>query len=333
MTQGTRYGYPGEVLAASGKSGPVREPRERLPRARVPAAGAAWSARWLPSCRRRRAARARVISPAPTCSTASGCAASGAGAMPAIRSASRPSSSTRSAPRRLPVGSVSSWYRPAGPPFGTPSSLRTLTARDALIARLAGVGTPNSEIAAQLFISAATVAFHLRKVFSKLGISSRSQLAPALAARHGAAPPVRRRADPQAAPRPGGRPGVAGYQHAIHHQFPATDPCACARARAGPSVEVVAQPFAARRACRSRRPSARCPATEASMCRHQPRCPLWPRAGPPGSTDSSRPASRAGPARSTRLRVRRSRRTILMAAPQPCRRGLSALRPSPPPQR
>lgn len=52
-----------------------------------------------------------------------------------------------------------------------------LTPQEREVAQLVGEGASNPEVADRLFISRRTVEYHLSKVYAKLGISSRTELA------------------------------------------------------------------------------------------------------------------------------------------------------------
>jgi ATP/maltotriose-dependent transcriptional regulator MalT len=58
----------------------------------------------------------------------------------------------------------------------------SLTGRERQIAKLAAAGVPSKEIADQLYLSARTVDNHLLRVYAKLGVSGRTELAAALRA-------------------------------------------------------------------------------------------------------------------------------------------------------
>jgi DNA-binding CsgD family transcriptional regulator len=71
-----------------------------------------------------------------------------------------------------------------------PGDAERLTAQEARVAGLVADGASNPEIAIELLLSRRTIEYHLHKIFRKLGIGSRTQVARALAEHAAAAAPA-----------------------------------------------------------------------------------------------------------------------------------------------
>jgi DNA-binding CsgD family transcriptional regulator len=106
----------------------------------------------------------------PTCSTGNGCAASAVAIAHDMFDAMGMHGFAERTRRELAAIGETACKRTT---FATGLQL---TPQEEQIARLAGEGLTNPDIGARLFISVKTVQYHLGKVFTKLDISSRSQL-------------------------------------------------------------------------------------------------------------------------------------------------------------
>jgi DNA-binding NarL/FixJ family response regulator len=71
-----------------------------------------------------------------------------------------------------------------GPAAGQPD----LTEQEKAVAALVASGLSNKEAAAELYVSVKTVQYHLTRIYSKLGVTSRSGLAAVYPGRPAAAP-------------------------------------------------------------------------------------------------------------------------------------------------
>lgn len=76
---------------------------------------------------------------------------------------------------------VAAGERPRGGRTGLPALLRELTEQERRIAFVVAEGATNREAAASLFLSPKTIGYHLGKVYEKLGVRSRTELARILA--------------------------------------------------------------------------------------------------------------------------------------------------------
>jgi DNA-binding CsgD family transcriptional regulator len=80
---------------------------------------------------------------------------------------------------------------------GDDAGLGGLTVQELRVARAVAAGLSNREVASQLYLSPKTVEYHLSSVFTKLGVSSRHQLAARIPDREVPAIPTRRKASAQ----------------------------------------------------------------------------------------------------------------------------------------